>query len=73
MGAQDLCDADFFYMIADSAAMAVQYGHKDKVCDHMIKADEAGVSLTEVQSIALRISLILFDSRLARVLFFFFF
>ncbi|CAH0517612.1 unnamed protein product [Peronospora belbahrii] len=35
-GAQNLADADFFYMIADAAAMAVQYGHKDVVCGSMI-------------------------------------
>lgn len=47
LGAQDLCDADFHYMIADSAAMAVQYGHKNVVCNHMIGAYEKKQSLTE--------------------------
>lgn len=47
LGAQDLCDADFFYMVADSAAMAVQYGHKNVLCDHMIDAFEKQQSLTE--------------------------
>lgn len=47
LGAQDLCDADFHYMIADSAAMAVQYGHKNVVCDHMVSAYEKKQSLTE--------------------------
>ncbi|KAG6966497.1 hypothetical protein JG687_00004816 [Phytophthora cactorum] len=39
-GAQGLADADFFYMIADAAAMAVQYGHKDIVCDSMVAPEE---------------------------------
>ncbi|KAF1335987.1 Serine protease family s28, partial [Globisporangium splendens] len=47
LGAQDLCDADFFYMIADSAAMAVQYGHKNVLCDHMVDTFEKKQSLTE--------------------------
>ncbi|TMW64699.1 hypothetical protein Poli38472_011579 [Pythium oligandrum] len=47
LGAQDLCDADFFYMVADAAAMAVQYGHKDVVCNHMTQALEQKLSLTE--------------------------
>lgn len=46
-GAQDLCDADFFYMLADSAAMAVQYGHKNVVCDHMTQALDRKLSLVE--------------------------
>ncbi|KAG7389148.1 hypothetical protein PHYBOEH_007563 [Phytophthora boehmeriae] len=46
-GAEGLADADFFYMIADAAAMAVQYGHKDIVCDHMVGAFERNVSLIE--------------------------
>ncbi|KAF4322659.1 hypothetical protein JM18_003251 [Phytophthora kernoviae] len=46
-GAEGLADADFFYMIADAAAMAVQYGHKDVVCDHMVSAFERNDSLIE--------------------------
>ncbi|KAG6971974.1 hypothetical protein JG688_00004222 [Phytophthora aleatoria] len=46
-GAQDLADADFFYMIADAAAMAVQYGHKDIVCDSMVGAFERNNSLVD--------------------------
>ncbi|OWZ08800.1 Serine protease [Phytophthora megakarya] len=46
-GAQDLADADFFYMIADAAAMAVQYGHKDIVCENMVGAFERNNSLVD--------------------------
>ncbi|KAK1929039.1 putative serine protease EDA2 [Phytophthora citrophthora] len=46
-GAQELEDADFFYMIADAAAMAVQYGHKDIVCDSMVGAFERNNSLID--------------------------
>ncbi|CAH0473836.1 unnamed protein product [Peronospora belbahrii] len=46
-GAQNLADADFFYMIADAAAMAVQYGHKDVVCGSMISAFVRNKSLIE--------------------------
>lgn len=34
-------------MIADAAAMAVQYGHKDIVCESMVGAFERNVSLVE--------------------------
>lgn len=47
LGAQDLNDADFHYMIADSAAMAVQYGHKNVLCDHMVRALDAKEPLPE--------------------------
>jgi pimeloyl-ACP methyl ester carboxylesterase len=40
-------DADFFYMLADSAAMAVQYGHKNVLCDHMLGATTVGASLVD--------------------------
>ncbi|KAE9024294.1 hypothetical protein PR002_g11495 [Phytophthora rubi] len=46
-GAQELADPDFFYMIADAAAMAVQYGHKDIVCESMVGAFERNVSLVD--------------------------
>ncbi|RHY32557.1 hypothetical protein DYB32_002460 [Aphanomyces invadans] len=46
-GAEALNDPDFFYMLADSAAMAVQYGTKDKLCGPMVAAVKANVSLTE--------------------------
>jgi hypothetical protein len=46
-GAQTLADADFFYMIADAAAMAVQYGHKDVVCNSMVGAFERDDSLVD--------------------------
>ncbi|KAL4155574.1 hypothetical protein PRNP1_007682 [Phytophthora ramorum] len=46
-GAKDLADADFFYMIADAAAMAVQYGHKDIVCVSMVGAFERNDSLVD--------------------------
>ncbi|OQR97863.1 serine protease family S28 [Achlya hypogyna] len=47
LGAQALADPDFFYMLADSAAMAVQYGKKDQLCVPMIAAVQANASLPE--------------------------
>ncbi|TYZ58009.1 hypothetical protein PybrP1_003504 [[Pythium] brassicae (nom. inval.)] len=47
LGAAALGDTDFHYMIADAAAMAVQYGHKDVLCGHMVGAFERNQSLTE--------------------------
>ncbi|OQR81524.1 serine protease family S28, partial [Thraustotheca clavata] len=47
LGAQALADPDFNYMIADSAAMAVQYGKKDKLCTPMVQAVRDKVSLPE--------------------------
>lgn len=38
-GVEDLMDEDFYYMIADSSAMAVQYGHKNLLCDSMVDGD----------------------------------
>lgn len=32
---EGLADGDFFYMLADSAAMMDQYGHKDTLCRAM--------------------------------------
>ena len=32
-------DSDFFYMVADAIAMAVQYGHKQKLCEAMGDVD----------------------------------
>ncbi|KAF0686724.1 Aste57867_21472 [Aphanomyces stellatus] len=46
LGAQALDDRDFFYMLADSAAMAVQYGMKDRLCTPMTEAVRANASLT---------------------------
>jgi len=46
--AQNLSDPDFFYMVADSAAMAVQYGKKDKLCTPMIEAVKNEEFLPEV-------------------------
>lgn len=43
----EMDDADFFYMLADSAAMAVQYGHKNVLCDHLVGAAELGASLVD--------------------------
>jgi hypothetical protein len=37
--------ADFWYMVADSAAMAVQYGNKASLCDPLTAAFEAGGDL----------------------------
>ncbi|KAF0716688.1 hypothetical protein AaE_011031 [Aphanomyces astaci] len=48
LGAQALSDPDFFYMLADAAAMAVQYGTKDKLCGPMLAAVKANVSLTHL-------------------------
>jgi hypothetical protein len=47
LGAQALADADFFYMLADAAAMAVQYGHKDVVCKAMTDAVDQKLLLPE--------------------------
>lgn len=47
LGAAALGDADFHYMIADAAAMAVQYGHKDVLCTHMVDAYKRQQSLPE--------------------------
>lgn len=47
LGAQNLCDADFFYMLADSAAMAVQYSHKDVLCSQLVAAHEQKKRLPE--------------------------
>jgi hypothetical protein len=41
LGAEALADADFFYMLADAAAMAVQYGKKDRLCTPMVEAVSA--------------------------------
>ena len=46
-GAEQLADPDFYYMVADAAAMAVQYGHKDKLCTPMIHAVENKLCLIE--------------------------
>lgn len=37
--------ADFWYMVADSAAMAVQYGNKASLCEPLTAAYEAGEDL----------------------------
>eukprot|EP01029_Cantina_marsupialis_P010022 TRINITY_DN2298_c0_g1_i2.p1 TRINITY_DN2298_c0_g1~~TRINITY_DN2298_c0_g1_i2.p1 ORF type:complete len:249 (-),score=79.78 TRINITY_DN2298_c0_g1_i2:261-1007(-) len=37
-GSENMDDADFFYMVADSMSMAVQYGHKDALCNPLISA-----------------------------------
>ncbi|KDO29357.1 hypothetical protein SPRG_05893 [Saprolegnia parasitica CBS 223.65] len=47
LGAQALADPDFFYMLADAAAMAVQYGKKDQLCGPMVAAVQANASLPE--------------------------
>jgi hypothetical protein len=36
---------DFFYMMADSAAMASQYGHKQVLCQAMALANPSTLSL----------------------------
>uniref|UniRef100_A0A7S3GB52 Uncharacterized protein n=2 Tax=Palpitomonas bilix TaxID=652834 RepID=A0A7S3GB52_9EUKA len=38
----DVADADFMYMIADSSAMAIQYGHKLDLCSSLKAARESG-------------------------------
>jgi len=39
LGAREgMIPADFFYLLADSAAMAVQYGHKESICKAMVPA-----------------------------------
>jgi len=39
----DLPASDFFYMLADSAAMGVQYGHKKILCDAMKSATPTNI------------------------------
>jgi pimeloyl-ACP methyl ester carboxylesterase len=36
-GAQSLLDGDFFYLVADAAAEAVQYAHKDELCSYVVE------------------------------------
>jgi len=38
----DMWDADFFYMLADAAAMVDQYGRKDELCSFLEKMEEEG-------------------------------
>lgn len=52
-GADHLSDPDFYYMLADGAAMTVQYGHKDKLCGPMIAAANANESLIQVRDMCL--------------------
>jgi hypothetical protein len=40
----DLSAADFLYMVADGAAMAVQYGHRSELCAEMAKAADPSVA-----------------------------
>ena len=41
-----VADIDFFYMVADAVAMAVQYGHKEKLCIAMKGDDKIPASKT---------------------------
>jgi pimeloyl-ACP methyl ester carboxylesterase len=38
--AEELSDHDFLYLVADSGAEAVQYGHRLELCDQMINATQ---------------------------------
>jgi pimeloyl-ACP methyl ester carboxylesterase len=46
-GAQDLLDDDFLYLVADSAAEGIQYGHREELCNQMIAAVREGQSLAD--------------------------
>jgi pimeloyl-ACP methyl ester carboxylesterase len=41
-GAPGLVDGDFAYMMSDSAAMAVQYGYAEQLCDPLTQASRNG-------------------------------
>jgi hypothetical protein len=49
-GAEDLDQADFFYMVADGNAMAVQYGKRTDICSALSAAASAGDPLPEAQA-----------------------
>lgn len=38
---------DFFYYMADSGVMAIQYGHTNELCGRLISASEAGTDLID--------------------------
>ncbi|KAE9614603.1 putative dipeptidyl-peptidase II [Lupinus albus] len=40
-------DGDFFYFLADAAAIAFQYGNPDKVCKPLVEAKKAGEDLVD--------------------------
>merc|ERR1712032_247833 len=44
-GAPGLVDGDFAYMMSDSAAMAVQYGYAEQLCDPLLQAQRNGRDL----------------------------
>lgn len=46
-GADGFSDGDFFYLLADAAALAIQYGHPDELCDPLVDAYGAGGDMAE--------------------------
>eukprot|EP00243_Klebsormidium_subtile_P012519 TRINITY_DN768_c0_g1_i1.p1 TRINITY_DN768_c0_g1~~TRINITY_DN768_c0_g1_i1.p1 ORF type:complete len:480 (-),score=53.98 TRINITY_DN768_c0_g1_i1:196-1635(-) len=46
-GADGFSDGDFFYLLADAAALAIQYGHPDELCDPLVAAYGAGGDMAE--------------------------
>ncbi|XP_023550535.1 probable serine protease EDA2 [Cucurbita pepo subsp. pepo] len=47
-GAEEMeVDGDFFYFLADAAAMAFQYGNPDKLCCPLVEAKNAGKDLVD--------------------------
>ncbi|KAK7820217.1 putative serine protease eda2 [Quercus suber] len=40
-------DGDFFYFLADAAAIAFQYGNPDKLCSPLVEAKKAGDNLVD--------------------------
>ncbi|KAK7809742.1 putative serine protease eda2, partial [Quercus suber] len=47
-GAAELeIDGDFFYFLADAAAIAFQYGNPDKLCSPLVEAKKAGDDLVD--------------------------
>lgn len=45
---QGISKPDFFYMVADSGAMAIQYSGKSKICGTLVPAHKAGDDLAVV-------------------------
>jgi pimeloyl-ACP methyl ester carboxylesterase len=46
-GADNFSDGDFFYLMADVAALAIQYGHPDELCNPLTAAHKAGADMLE--------------------------
>lgn len=46
-GAPGLVDGDFAYMLSDSAAMAVQYGYAEQLCNPLLEAYHGGANVMD--------------------------